>query len=64
MDKQHKIIISHVLDFLDSEDFKDSFIQELNDEIDIPFINEKKEGKLFKTLYKTLIKSVRQKLED
>ena len=30
MDEQQKIIISHVLDFLDSEDFKDYFIQELN----------------------------------
>ena len=64
MDKQHKILLLHVLEYLDSEDFKDSFIQELNDEIDIPFINEKKEGKLFKTLYKTLIKSVRKKLEN
>tara|TARA_Y100000389_G_C17394982_1_gene482014 strand:- start:295 stop:492 length:198 start_codon:yes stop_codon:yes gene_type:complete len=52
-------ILKHLLLLLESDKFKDNFIDELNEAVDIPIFNEKKEGKIFKSLYNVLIKVVK-----
>lgn len=47
---------------LESDKFKDNFIDELNEAVDIPILNEKKEGKIFKSLYNVLIKVVKKNI--
>jgi len=39
------------IDYLFNEETKSSIIKALNDEVDIPFINEKTEGKILDALY-------------
>ena len=51
-----------MVDMLNKEEFKDAFLKEINDSIDIPIINEKKEGKIFKALYKILVKIVEKQV--
>jgi hypothetical protein len=58
MKDEHKEMLSVVVKMLEKDNFKKHFLNELNNEVDIPFLNEKKEGKVFKALYKVLIKSL------
>ena len=46
------------------EDFKKTLLKELNKEIDLPVLNEKKEGKLFKVIYDVLLKFISKKFLD
>jgi len=39
------------MDYLFNEETKSNIIKALNDEVDIPFINEKTEGKILDALY-------------
>ena len=51
-----------VLEMLEKDDFKKMFLNELNESVDIPFINEKKEGKLFKSIYNIILKCIKKNL--
>lgn len=57
-----KATLEAMVDMLNKEEFKDAFLKEINDSIDIPIINEKKEGKIFKALYKILVKIVEKQV--
>tara|TARA_Y100000389_G_scaffold157505_1_gene158658 strand:- start:708 stop:899 length:192 start_codon:yes stop_codon:yes gene_type:complete len=61
-DPERKKILEAVLTMLDSDDFKDNFISELNEAVDIPILNEKKEGRLFRSLYKVLTKVIKDSI--
>tara|TARA_B100001173_G_scaffold312493_1_gene334071 strand:+ start:16506 stop:16721 length:216 start_codon:yes stop_codon:yes gene_type:complete len=61
-DPEKRKMVESLLVMLKTDDFQDSFLDELNDAVDIPFIGEKKEGKVFKALYKILIKVVEKKM--
>ena len=61
-DPEKKIMVESFLTLLEDNDFKKSFIKELNDAIDIPIVGEKQEGKIFKALYKVLIKTAKEQL--
>lgn len=61
-DAEKKIIVESFLTLLEDNDFKKSFIKELNDAVDIPIVGEKQEGKIFKALYKVLIKTAKEQL--
>jgi|TARA_Y100000389_G_C17160194_1_gene364009 hypothetical protein len=63
MDPDREKMYAAILDMFEGDDFKDSFLKELNEEVDIPMISEKKEGKIFKALYKVLFKTLRNTLE-
>ena len=43
-----------VNDYLFNDDMKAKIIKALNDNIDIPFISEKTEGKIINSLYETV----------
>ena len=40
------MVLKHLLEFLEKKDFKKKFLKNLNDNIDIPIINEKTEKKV------------------
>jgi hypothetical protein len=61
-DTKQKLIIEFI-SFIEDGDFKDIFLKELNEEIDIPILNEEREGKIFKALYRVIIKSLKKKCD-
>ncbi len=61
-DPEKKVIVESFLTLLEDNDFKKSFIKELNDAVDIPIVGEKQEGKIIKALYKVLIKTAKEQL--
>ena len=60
MDSEREKMFNAIIEMLNGDDFKDNFLKEINDEIDIPILNEKKEGKIFKALYKVLLKTLKK----
>lgn len=63
MDAEKKELIHSILDLFESDEFKKTFLNEINEEVDLPFLNEKKEGKVFKALYSVLMKTLRKQLK-
>ena len=55
--------VKTIIDLLQLDAFRETFLKELNEEIDLPFVSEKKERKFFKRIYKTFLASFR-KLEQ
>ena len=47
-----------VIELLKDKEFKEKFIDALNDDIDIPLMREKHEEKIFKKIYDLLLKHV------
>ena len=52
-----------LLVMLEQKDFKNKLIKELNDDIDIPFINEETEKKVLEKLYKVLLKVLKEQID-
>ena len=48
------------VDLLDSDEFRKHLIKELNEDIDIPLINEKTEKKILNAIYNVIIKSLKK----
>ena len=48
-----------MMKLLENEVFQENLIEKLNNHVDIPFVGEKREGKIFKTLYKILLESLK-----
>ena len=61
-DPERRKMVESLLAMLKTDDFQDAFLEELNDAVNIPMIGEKKEGKIFKALYKILLKVVETKM--
>jgi len=61
-DPEQKAMLESIIQLLETNDFKKSFIKEINDACDIPIIGEKQEAKIFKALYKVLINTIKEKL--
>ena len=61
-DPERRKMVESLLAMLKTDDFQDAFLEELNDAVDIPMIGEKKEGKIFKAIYKILLKVVETKM--
>ena len=51
------------VELLKDKDFKEKFIDALNDDIDIPLLREKHEEKVFKKIYDLLLKHVDKALK-
>jgi hypothetical protein len=49
------IAAKYLIELLEKKDFKKTFIKKLNDNIDIPFINEKTEKKVLDKVYDVLV---------
>lgn len=52
--------LDHFIELLEKKDFKNTLIAALNEDIDIPFINEKTEKKAMDALYKLIVKSLKK----
>lgn len=63
MEDTKEKLITEFINFLEDDNFKDIFLEELNEEIDIPMLSEKKEGKIFKALYRVIITSLKKKCD-
>ena len=63
MDESRQVLMKLLLDLMEKKEFQNTLVQELNEAIDIPFVGESKEGKVFKTLIKIIAKTLR-KYED
>lgn len=50
---------NNYLELLDDDEIEKLLIKELNDNVDIPIINEKTEKKIMKAIYKAILKSLR-----
>lgn len=48
------------IELLDNDKFKKHLIRELNDDIDIPIINEKTERKVLNSIYKVILTSLKK----
>ena len=48
------------IELLDNDEFKKHLIRELNDDIDIPIINEKTERKVLNSIYKVILTSLKK----
>ena len=64
MNEDRKKLLGDLVELLKEEDFKKTLLKELNKEIDLPVLNEKKEGKLFKVIYDVLFKFISKKFLD
>ncbi len=54
-DKIDDMALNHLLEFLEKKDFKKKFLKKLNDNIDIPIINEKTEKKVLDKIYDVMV---------
>lgn len=48
------------IELLDNDEFKKHLIKELNEDIDIPIINEKTERKMLNSIYKVILSSLKK----
>jgi len=48
-----------MMKLLENEVFQENLIEKLNNHVDIPFVGEKREGKIFKALYQILLESLK-----
>lgn len=64
MNEDRKKLLGDLVELLQDDDFKKTLLKELNKEIDLPVLNEKKEGKLFKVIYDVLLKFISKKFLD
>tara|TARA_Y100000389_G_scaffold140468_1_gene138315 strand:+ start:4152 stop:4391 length:240 start_codon:yes stop_codon:yes gene_type:complete len=48
------------IELLDNGEFKKHLIRQLNDDIDIPIINEKTERKVLNSIYKVILTSLKK----
>ena len=53
-----------IIDMLEKKNFKKSLVKKLNDDVDIPFINENTERQVIEKIYDVLIKVLKEKLDD
>ena len=63
MDESRQVLMKLLLELMEKKEFQETLVEELNEAIDIPFVGESKEGKVFKSLIKILTKTLR-KYED
>ena len=62
--KMDDIMTKHLLDLFEKKDFKKTFIKKLNENIDIPMINEKTEKKVLDKVYDVLVDALETVLID
>lgn len=51
--------LEHLVELLEKKDFKKNLIKEINDDVNIPLINEKTEAKVMEAIYKQIIKALK-----
>ena len=49
----------HLVELLEKKDFRKHLVNALNEDVDIPIINEKTEGKVMEAIYKQIVKAIK-----
>ena len=57
------ILLGSLVELLNDAEFKKDFVRKLNENVDIPIINEKTEKKVINTLYKLMVDQVEVAIE-
>lgn len=52
------ILLGSLVELLNDNEFKKDFVRKVNENVDIPIINEKTEKKVINTLYKLMVEQV------
>lgn len=50
----------HFIELLEKKDFKNQLVNALNEDVDIPFINEKTEKKVLDAIYSLVVKLMKK----
>ena len=58
-----EILLGSLVNLLNDKDFKQDFVRKVNENVDIPIINEKTEKKVINTLYKLMVDQVETAIE-
>jgi hypothetical protein len=58
-----EILLNSVVELFKNDDFEKDFVKKLNDQVDVPFINEKTEKKIIKSIYKLVVEQVELAVE-
>ena len=53
-----EILLGSLVELLNDNEFKKDFVRKVNENVDIPIINEKTEKKVINTLYKLMVEQV------
>ena len=53
-----EILLGSLVELLNDNEFKQDFVRKVNENVDIPIINEKTEKKVINTLYKLMVEQV------
>jgi replicative DNA helicase len=52
--------LDHFIELLEKKDFKNQLVNALNEDVDIPFINEKTEKKVLDAIYSLVVKLMKK----
>ena len=58
-----EILLGSLVELLNDNEFKKDFVRKVNENVDIPIINEKTEKKVINTLYKLMVDQVEIAIE-
>ena len=58
------ILLTSLVELLKDKRFRNDFVDKVNENVDIPMINEKTEEKVIKSLYKILLQQVENAVEE
>ena len=64
MPKLDKLALEELVDLLEKKNFKKKLIKVLNENIDVPIINENTEKKVLDTFYNLILKTIKDMAED
>ena len=54
------LVTKHIIELFEKKDFKKRLIKKLNDNVDVPIINEKTEKKVLNKIYDLLVISIKE----
>ena len=57
--KLDDLMVDQIIELFEKKDFKKKFLKKVNDNVDIPLINEKTEAKVLKSLYAVVIDTLK-----
>jgi|TARA_Y100000992_G_C21273939_1_gene498729 hypothetical protein len=54
------LVTKHIIELFEKKDFKKRLIKKLNDNVDVPIINEKTEKKVLNKIYDVLVIAIKE----
>jgi hypothetical protein len=55
-----EILMDHVIELLEKKKFKKKLVKKLNENVDLPFFDERVEKKVINSFYETLVKALKE----